>query len=118
MSTFEPDHNGECPHCDEWWNAHSEPDGACPTDPAQASENVRLHAEERARQDPASWSPDAIRRFGEFIALVEAAEARQKDPGTRPHYRCPRCGVVSFNPNDIANRYCVRCHQFEEPERP
>lgn len=31
-----------------------------------------------------------------------------------PSYTCPRCGARSANPNDIANRYCGRCHQFEE----
>ena len=28
-------------------------------------------------------------------------------------YRCPRCAAVSFNPNDIRERYCGACHQFE-----
>lgn len=27
---------------------------------------------------------------------------------------CPRCGAVSYNPNDIVQRYCGRCHQFHE----
>ena len=30
-----------------------------------------------------------------------------------PHYRCPHCNAVSFNPTDRAERYCGRCHQFE-----
>lgn len=25
---------------------------------------------------------------------------------------CPRCGAESFNPNDIAEHYCGRCHAF------
>lgn len=25
---------------------------------------------------------------------------------------CPRCGAESFNPNDISERYCGRCHVF------
>jgi predicted RNA-binding Zn-ribbon protein involved in translation (DUF1610 family) len=33
-------------------------------------------------------------------------------------YACPRCGAVSFNPNDRRERYCGRCHQFDEhPQR-
>lgn len=30
-------------------------------------------------------------------------------------YTCPRCGAISRNPNDIAQRYCGRCHRYEEP---
>lgn len=26
---------------------------------------------------------------------------------------CPDCKAESFNPNDIANRYCGRCHAFK-----
>lgn len=29
-------------------------------------------------------------------------------------FTCPRCGAVSYNPNDAANRYCGRCHVFVE----
>lgn len=25
---------------------------------------------------------------------------------------CPRCGRESFNPTDVAERYCGACHQF------
>lgn len=28
-------------------------------------------------------------------------------------YTCPKCGAVSHNPNDAANRYCGACHVFE-----
>lgn len=31
----------------------------------------------------------------------------------RPSYRCPKCSAVSFNRDDIKNRYCVACHVFE-----
>src|SRR5215467_1192268 len=27
---------------------------------------------------------------------------------------CLRCGLTSFNPNDIAQRYCGRCHVFHD----
>lgn len=27
-------------------------------------------------------------------------------------FTCPFCGGVSHNPNDLAERYCVRCHVF------
>lgn len=29
-------------------------------------------------------------------------------------YTCPACGFRSYNPNDLANRYCVRCHRFQD----
>ena len=32
-------------------------------------------------------------------------------------YTCPRCGAVSYNRNDIAQRYCGRCHKFETNQR-
>lgn len=31
-----------------------------------------------------------------------------------PHFRCPKCGKVSFNLNDVRQRYCGRCHLFVE----
>lgn len=34
-------------------------------------------------------------------------------------YVCPRCGAMSHHPEDAAERYCARCHQFEErPPKP
>ena len=30
----------------------------------------------------------------------------------KPHFRCPQCGAISFNPHDISERYCGRCHLF------
>jgi hypothetical protein len=29
-----------------------------------------------------------------------------------PHFLCPRCDRISFNPTDLAERYCVACHVF------
>jgi ribosomal protein L37E len=32
---------------------------------------------------------------------------------------CRRCGLTSHNPNDVAQRYCGRCHVFhEDPRQP
>lgn len=31
---------------------------------------------------------------------------------------CPRCGAESFNPNDIRERYCGRCHVFVDDPPP
>lgn len=32
-----------------------------------------------------------------------------------PAIRCLRCGMVSFHPDDIEERYCGHCHEFHEP---
>lgn len=29
---------------------------------------------------------------------------------TEPSITCPRCGATSYNPNDIEQSYCGRCH--------
>jgi hypothetical protein len=31
-------------------------------------------------------------------------------------FRCPRCGAVSYNPNDLRERYCGRCHVFVDDQ--
>jgi hypothetical protein len=46
----------------------------------------------------------------------------------RPVFVCPVCASESFNPNDIRENYCGRCHKFfrddgqpelrKEPEKP
>jgi ribosomal protein S27AE len=28
-------------------------------------------------------------------------------------FECPTCGAVSYNPNDIRERYCGRCHAWQ-----
>lgn len=33
----------------------------------------------------------------------------------KPHFICPRCDAISWNPTDIAERYCGRCHVFFAP---
>lgn len=27
---------------------------------------------------------------------------------------CPRCGMTSYNPGDIKNKYCGNCHLFHD----
>lgn len=31
-----------------------------------------------------------------------------------PTYCCVACGAVNINPNDVRERYCGRCHTFED----
>lgn len=34
--------------------------------------------------------------------------------GYRAGIRCLICGLTSWNPNDVENRYCGHCHHFHE----
>ncbi len=36
-----------------------------------------------------------------------------RPPGyVRDHIRCPQCGLVSWNPQDVHYQYCGNCHQY------
>ena len=35
----------------------------------------------------------------------------------QPSIACPKCGRVSYNLNDVANRYCGACHMFHKDLR-
>lgn len=30
----------------------------------------------------------------------------------QPYIVCPKCGMISHNPNDVRERYCGHCHAF------
>lgn len=51
-----------------------------------------------------------------LLAFVTSAVlSRPKLPELEPEsFVCKRCGAKSFNPNDIRERYCGRCHEFAE----
>lgn len=34
----------------------------------------------------------------------------------QPFIRCLRCGMRSFHPMDIKERYCARCHRYHDDE--
>jgi hypothetical protein len=34
-----------------------------------------------------------------------------------PSWKCPHCGRRSYNPNDVAQRYCAYCHHYCDDER-
>lgn len=42
------------------------------------------------------------------LALVQRIDA----------FACPRCDAVSYNPNDLAYRYCGACHSFAPATEP
>jgi len=33
----------------------------------------------------------------------------------QPHFTCPRCDITSWNPRDLKELYCGRCHLFFAP---
>jgi len=50
-----------------------------------------------------------------YIALHGLKGAEVESLGFQPFsIKCPQCGVTSYNPNDVKNRYCGNCHQFHE----
>lgn len=34
-----------------------------------------------------------------------------------PSFACPRCGATSWNPNDVREGYCGRCHDWTGERR-
>ena len=32
----------------------------------------------------------------------------------QPSIKCPKCGMVSYNPTDVRQKYCGNCHTFHE----
>ena len=64
---------------------------------------------------PRPGHPTDAQRCRETREIVEQIEALDKEK-LRPERvelgPCPRCGAESWNPNDAANRYCGRCHEF------
>jgi hypothetical protein len=32
----------------------------------------------------------------------------------KPSYRCPKCGLTSYHPMDVYQRYCGHCKTFED----
>jgi hypothetical protein len=46
-------------------------------------------------------------QYGENLTASQADAMR-----ALPSFACPKCGLLSFHPNDIKERYCVRCHVF------
>jgi ribosomal protein S27AE len=63
------------------------------------------------------WADTPENRATLLEAAREAfgpAKVTETHAPIRAHYTCPRCGAVSCHPTDLAERYCGRCHQFEE----
>lgn len=37
------------------------------------------------------------------------------DEGDRPTLTCPACGATTAHPEDVAEGYCVECHDWTSP---
>lgn len=46
------------------------------------------------------------------MVAIERLEVIDRD-GPTP-YECPFCDRISFNPHDIAHRYCGACHRYHD----
>jgi hypothetical protein len=58
-----------------------------------------------------------VRMFTSMIVRDLRAElTAEADAAARPSFACPRCGAVSYNPNDVLERYCGACHVFVDDE--
>ena len=78
---------------------------------------IEMHLTDGRVIDLTGLSPDDVFEKLAFEGVTPALirETRHYVDTTLPSYRCPRCGRVSYHPQDLANRYCGFCHQFEEP---
>jgi ribosomal protein L37E len=47
-----------------------------------------------------------------LAALATARLGRDGRMPVEPAITCPRCGSISYHPEDIRNRYCAACHRF------
>ncbi len=66
----------------------------------------------------AAGGADAIRAERDMIhnpAELERALRRNERAQRVSSFTCPRCGRVSFNPNDIRERYCGACRDWIAP---
>lgn len=100
---------------------------------------VHVFADERGidvSDQPSEWieiagqrfTPDEVRQLLEagaspFLlaeAIASTALDRDGEVTTRfapSEYICPWCGATTRHPNDIASKYCPRCHEFEDQRR-
>jgi hypothetical protein len=54
------------------------------------------------------WLPHPGRSVSVVVTDIEA----MIEPPEPPSFVCPRCGARSFNPNDVKEGYCGKCHDY------
>lgn len=50
--------------------------------------------------------------------LIPAQPVPQLEAWAPPGIQCLTCGLISYNPNDIRERYCGACHRFHDDPLP
>jgi ribosomal protein L37AE/L43A len=55
------------------------------------------------------------RRYGRAEAYIRELRriANEAEAENQPSFTCPTCSMTSYNPTDIAERYCGNCHAFK-----
>lgn len=54
-----------------------------------------------------------IDRAAEIQVVLKAPPVQPLQSGP-VSIRCPKCGMISHNINDVIHRYCGNCHEFHE----
>lgn len=90
---------------------------------AQARDNEG----KRVRYQPVGGRPEygVLTGFSTLCFVFVRYDGDQQSKATPPgdlelvdtdaeSIRCPQCGWVSYNPNDVRERYCGHCHQYHD----
>ena len=95
---------------------------------SKAESRIRKLERKAQRDGLSPFDPEVIRpgdpAWEVFQAVMDHGGpviGRFDDQGTLvsvdkipPTYVCPRCGAKSWHPDDAKNKYCGRCHRFED----
>lgn len=54
--------------------------------------------------------------YDSVMALYERVMSRRKRlSSVVPSFTCPRCGMMSYHPDDVREGYCGSCHDWTQP---
>jgi hypothetical protein len=76
-----------------------------------AHANISAHAARLVVRNVMADKPPGS--AAEWIARIDAFIA-----ALPPSILCPHCKLISYQPEDVANRYCGHCHVFHEATPP
>lgn len=52
------------------------------------------------------------RRRGIVSEQFDLSEWKARVAAAGRSFTCPRCGMISYHPGDVAERYCASCHDW------
>jgi len=58
------------------------------------------------------WLPFPGRNVSLVVTNIDAMIEPPPPPSPPSSFVCPRCGTRSFNPKDVKEGYCGRCHDY------